>query len=727
MTKSRLVSVGAHRILAAAAVLTLALPRASAQTTYSANWTSLDTHNPAPEWFQDAKFGIYFHWGAFAVPAFGNEWYPRNMFNKAGNSGEYGHHLATFGDPYGDWGYDKFLKGANDMSGKFTQFAPKLVSAGGAFDPDAWAQMFLDAGAWFAGPVAEHHDGYSMWDSKSNEWNSVLLGPKLDLAKLHADAIRKRGLKLFMSLHHQWNFGGYWAYGTPTTSDPSLQKLYGKLPNAEEQTLWLNKLKEVIDGYLPDILYQDRYLGAISQANLTAFLAYYYNAAVAANKEVVAVGKEGITDHKGQLYDYERGGPADIRTPYWMTDDAVGAQSWCYVSGLSYYTDAQFIGAFVDRVSKGGNMILNVSPMADGSFPQRQKDIMAMFGKFLKQMGTAIYNTRLFAVYGEGPTKMGGGEFTSPTALTASDIRYTKSKDGDAVYAILGGWPGNGKVVNMTAVTTARFAVGSGKVYLFGPTGGSAIDLAFTQDTSGLHVTLPSTQPYTALAYAIKISKSGTVPAPTPTVNNGTTAGTGGTGGTGGAGGTGGVSTGGTSTTGGASSKGGATSAGGTGTTGGTTSVGGTSTAGGSSSVGGGKASGGSVAAGGSSTTGGARTSGGSTSTSNTGGATTVASNGGASTGGANNSATGGSVTGSGGATGSGGNPATGGQTGVGSPATGGAVAAVGGASVESGDASSSDGCGCRVAGNDSNSRSLAMLGVLGALLARSRRRRAKA
>lgn len=221
--------------------------------------------------------------------------------------------------------------------------------------------------------------------------------------------------------------------------------------------------------------------------------------------------KETITDHKGQLYDYERGGPADIRTPYWMTDDSVGSQSWCYVTGLSYYTDAQFIGAFVDRVSKGGNMILNTSPMPDGTYPQRQKDILAAFGKFLKQMGTAIYSTRAWVVYGEGPTKMGGGEFTSPTALTTSDVRYTQSKDGDAVYAILGGWPGNGKQVTLASVTTSRFALGTGKVFLFGPTGNGsdAITLQATQDSAGLHVTLPSAQPYTALAYAIKISKKG--------------------------------------------------------------------------------------------------------------------------------------------------------------------------------------------------------------------------
>lgn len=499
------------------------LARAQQPSSYSATWASLDQHPPAPEWFQDAKFGIYFHWGAFGTAMFGSEWYPRNMFNKAGNSAEYQHHLATYGDPYGSWGYEKFLIGANDKAGNFVQFAPKLKSAGGNWDPDEWAQMFYDAGAWFAGPVAEHHDGFSMWDSKVNEWNSVALGPKLNLAKLHSDAIRKKGLKLFMSLHTEWNFGGYWAYGTPTTTDPSLQKLYGQLPNDQEQTLWLNELKEVIDEFLPDILYQDRYLSGISQANLQTFLAYYYNAALRAGSDVVAVAKETITDHPGQLFDYERGGPTDITTPYWMTDDAVGAQSWCYVTGMTYYTDAQFIGAFVDRVSKGGNMILNVSPLPDGMFPQRQKDIMAVFGNFLKQMGTAIYNTRAWVVYGEGPTKLGGGQFTTPTALTARDIRYTRSKDGDAVYAIVAGWPGNGMQVNMTAVTTSRFAVGTGKVFLFGPVGGTAINLPFTQDANGLHVTLPSTQPYTAIAYAMKISKSGTPPGPTPLVNNGST------------------------------------------------------------------------------------------------------------------------------------------------------------------------------------------------------------
>ena len=729
------VTPAALAIFCAAAPLTWSL-QAFGQTRYTASWTSLDTHNPAPDWFQDAKFGIYYHWGAFGTPMFGSEWYPRNMMNKAGNSAEYQHHMATYGDPYGSWGYDKFLTGANDKSGKFTQFAPKLVSDGGSWDPDAWAQMFLDAGARFAGPVAEHHDGFSMWDSKVNEWNSVAMGPKLNLAKLHADAIRKKGLKVFMSLHTEWNFGGYWAYGTPTTTDPSLQKLYGQLPNATEQTLWLNELKEVIDEFLPDILYQDRYLSGISQTNLMTFLAYYYNAALDANVDVVAVAKETITDHKGQLYDYERGGPADIRTPYWMTDDSVGSQSWRYVTGLSYYTDAQFIGAFVDRVSKGGNMILNTSPMPDGTYPQRQKDILAAFGKFLKQMGTAIYSTRAWVVYGEGPTKMGGGEFTSPTALTTSDVRYTQSKDGDAVYAILGGWPGNGKQVTLASVTTSRFALGSGKVFLFGPSGDGTgeITLQATQDSSGLHVTLPSTQPYTALAYAIKISKSGTAPVATPwitplSISDAGAGGAGGTAGTGGSQGTGGR----TGTGGGGGTDGGTAGTDGSQSTGGR---GGASGAGGAS-VGGGGVSGtgtGGSAAGGSDTggsgTGGSRAGGsGAGGSIGTGGASAPTSRGGTSGAGGAGAAGGGAGNAGGAVAASGGNGAGGTSIGLGGSGGSGAVGGAGhGGSASGGttskQAGSSSGCSCATQGTGrSDAGGVVLLGFAVALLIRRRRR----
>jgi len=507
-------------IAIAAASCWPAAARAQTQpTSYTASWASVDQHPPAPEWFKDAKFGIYFHWGAFGTARFENEWYPRNMFNKS--DGAYTHHLNMFGDPFGSWGFDKFITGANDKMGRFVQFAPRLVTNGGAWDPDAMAQLIVDAGAWFAGPVAEHHDGFSMWDSKVNAWNSVAKGPLLNMAQVHAQAFRKKGLKFLMAMHHAYHFTGYYQF-VPQQTDPSLKLLYGQQGGAAENQLWYDKLKEIIDEFQPDIIWQDFNLPQVTESLRLQFLAYYYNAALTWKKEVVATYKDGF-DNKGEVYDYERGGAGDITNPYWLTDDAVSPSSWCYTDGMGYYTAAQEVHTFIDHVSKNGSLLLNISPMPDGSIPQQQKDLLNAFGAFLKQNGTAIYNTRAWMVYGEGPTKIGGGSFSGPVAGTPQDVRYTASKDGDAVYAILLGWPGNGKQVTLASVTPTRFNVGTGKVFLFGPVGGQAINLTFSQDGSGLRVTLPSTQPYTAVAYAIKISKSGTVPAPTPSINNATT------------------------------------------------------------------------------------------------------------------------------------------------------------------------------------------------------------
>jgi alpha-L-fucosidase len=512
---SRLHCRGAWAGALFAAAALVSSPVNAQTTTYTASWASVNTHTPAPEWFQDAKFGIYFHWGVYSVPAYGSEWYPRNMYDKAGNTGGvYNHHVNTFGDPFSTWPYNNFIDGAKAKDGTFTQFAPELTSAGGNWDPDAWAKIFVDAGARYAGPSMEHHDGFSMWDSKANPWNSVAHGPKLNLAQLHVTAFRKAGLRIVAALHHAYHFNGYYQWA-PAQTDPNLKILFGQQGAAAENDLWLAKLKEVIDEFQPDIVWQDFDLNRVDTTHLLEFLAYYYNAANGWGKDVVATYKDGL-NNQGEVYDYERGGPASITTPYWLTDDAVGRDSWCYTSGMSYYTPQAVVDAFIDRVSKGGNLLLNISPMADGTIPQAQQTILSTMGAFLKQSGTAIYNTRAWTVYGEGPTKMGGGSFTAPTAGTASDIRYTKSKDGSTLYAIFMGWPGNGKQATMASVTSSAFPVGTGKVFLFGPTGGSPISLDFTQDGSGLHVTLPGTQPYTAVAYAMAISKSGTPPAPTP-------------------------------------------------------------------------------------------------------------------------------------------------------------------------------------------------------------------
>ena len=476
-------------------------------SSYSASWSSVDQHPPAPEWFQDAKFGIYYHWGAFSVPAYVNEWYPRNMYNNGSN--ENNHHKAVYGDP-SVWPYHNFINGARDKAGNWVQFAPKLVSAGGAFDPGAWAQLFADAGAKFAGPVAEHHDGFSMWNSSVNEWNSVARGPRLDLLRLHADAIRGKGLKLMVAMHHAYNFTGFYQW-VPSQSDAGLRKLYGQLGASAEQQLWYDKLREVIDGYQPDIVWQDFNLTQLPESRRLDFLAYYYNRAVAWDREVVATYKDGF-NNRGEVFDFERGGPAGIQTPYWLTDDSISSSSWCYTTGIGYYSTNALLHALIDRVSKNGNMVLNIAPMADGTIPSGQQTILRGIGDYLRRFGESIYATRAWTAFGEGPTQMGGGTFQTPRTGTSQDVRFTRSKDGRVLYATLLGWPGG--TAHLTTLSSNRINLGTlTSVQLLGSAAGTYVDLPTrTQDGSGLHVTLPSTAPYSAPAYVLKLTFSGTIP-----------------------------------------------------------------------------------------------------------------------------------------------------------------------------------------------------------------------
>ncbi|MFG2133968.1 alpha-L-fucosidase [Streptomyces sp. NPDC048751] len=483
----------------------------AAPSTYTPDWNSVDQHPPAPEWFQDAKFGIYFHWGVFSVPAYDSEWYPRNMYQSGSNANN--HHVATYGQPSA-WPYHNFINGAQDLAGNFVKFAPKLKSAGGNFDPAEWAQLFADAGAKFAGPVAEHHDGFSMWDSQVNEWNSVNKGPGLNLLQLFTTAIRAKGMKLLVAMHHAYNYNGFYEFA-PAQTDPSLKKLYGQLGATAENQLWYDKLKEVIDRAQPDILWQDFKLDAVDEQQRLNFLSYYYNQANSWGREVVATYKDGFNS-RGEVFDYERGGPGDLTTPYWLTDDSISSSSWCYTQGIGYYSFQQMLHSLIDRVSKNGNMLLNIAPMADGTIPQGQKDILLAIGDYLNRFGESVYSTRAWEAYGEGPTKMGGGAFTTPHAGTAQDIRFTRNKANSVLYATVLGWPGSSLTIktlssdqiNLSSLTSAK---------LLGATAGSYIDLPTpVQSASGLTVTLPSSAPYSAGAYVLKLSFSGTIPSLRP-------------------------------------------------------------------------------------------------------------------------------------------------------------------------------------------------------------------
>ncbi len=470
---------------------------------YLPDLESLKKVNPAPEWFKDAKFGIYFHWGVYSVPAYANEWYPRNMYMEG--SRENAHHKEVYGAP-ADWPYHNFITGANDLKGNYVQFKPRLKSEGGAFDPDEWAQLFADAGAKYAGPVAEHHDGFSMWASKVNPWNAKDMGPQLDLAGLLTDAIRKQNLKVIMSMHHAFNITGFYD-AVPQRDDPVLQILYGQQGTEKNVALWSAKLKEIIDVYKPDIIWQDFNLHKIPENALLGFLAYYYNKASEWNKEVVATYKDGLNTECAVL-DFERGGPADITEKYWLTDDAISSSSWCYTEGIGYYSPKQVLHGFLDRISKNGNLLLNISPMADGTIPQEQKDILLAMGAWLKKYGEAVYATRTWEKYGEGPTLMGAGQgvFTEPAEGTAMDIRYTQSKDNKTLYAIMLGWDKGQKGITLTSLAPNNVDLRTLKsVTLINAEAGKYLPLKYSQNPEGLTISLPD-RSFEEMAYVIRLT-----------------------------------------------------------------------------------------------------------------------------------------------------------------------------------------------------------------------------
>jgi alpha-L-fucosidase len=497
------------KILLGLSVLLILTRCKPATEKFQPTWQSLEQSNPAPEWFKDAKFGIYFHWGVYSVPAFSNEWYPRNMYIEG--SVENLHHKEIYGTT-GDWPYDNFIQGAKDKKGNFVQFAPKLKSEGGQFDPEEWAQLFANSGAKFAGPVAEHHDGFSMWASKVNPWNARNKGPKLDLVKLLTDAIRNHNMKIILSMHHAFNITGFYDK-VPATDDTLKQMLYGQQGKQKNEQLWLAKHKEIIDNYQPDIIWQDFNLPKISEPVLLEFLSYYYNKSLEWDKEVVATYKDALNT-KCAVLDYERGGPKELQENYWLTDDAISKSSWCYTEGIGYYSARQVLHGFLDRISKNGNLLLNISPKADGSIPQAQKDILLAMGDWLKKYGEAVYGTRAWGIYGEGPTKMGSGHgiFTEPAEGTSKDIRFTRSKDRKCLYAIVLGWPENNEPLSIVSLSTKQMDLKNiTKAELLGPVAGKYIPIIYLQNETGLTFTLPE-KPAEEMAYVIKITFSGTIP-----------------------------------------------------------------------------------------------------------------------------------------------------------------------------------------------------------------------
>ncbi len=406
------------------------------QAQFTTDWGSLARHK-IPDWFRDAKFGIYFHWGIYSVPAFGNEWYSRNMY-QAG-SAENKHHVTTYG-PTSAFGYKDFL--------------PSFRAE--HFDPDNWAKLFQDAGARFAGPVSEHADGFAMWDSKLTKWNAAQMGPHRDVVGEMARAVRKRGLKFATSFHHQWLWG--WYANTDPNSDvynPDNSGLYGPAnppasfdygnpkpaPDDAFCTRWAANVHEVVERYRPDLIYFDSRMSIIPERYRQEMVADYYNHAQTWGHEVVLTYKKPDMPDSVAVEDLERGRMAEISPIPWMTDDAIDWNSWCDVVNPNYKSAKRLIDELVDIVSKNGCFLLDITPRADGTIPDPVRERLLTIGSWLKRNGEAIYGTRPYSVYGEGPTSTIGGAFGEEKIkdLTAQDVRYTTKKE--TLYAIVMGAP----------------------------------------------------------------------------------------------------------------------------------------------------------------------------------------------------------------------------------------------------------------------------------------------
>jgi alpha-L-fucosidase len=465
---------------------------------FGPNWDSLAAYR-VPRWFRDAKFGIFIHWGVYSVPAFGNEWYSRNMYVQ-GNPA-FMHHVETYG-PQSQFGYKDFI--------------PMFRAE--HFDANAWLDLFAQAGARYVVPVAEHCDGFAMYDASLTNWNAAKMGPKRDVVGELAVATRRHGLHFGVSSHraeHWWWYGAGVKFDSDVR-DPRYASLYGPAepmglpgdndskepdPDHLERWLppgkaflddWLARSAELVDKYHPDFLYFDWWIGQPAfQPYLPRFAAYYYNAAARRRQGVVLTYKQQDFPENTAVLDIERGKFDALRLLPWQTDTSVSIHSWGYVKNDEYRTAKSLIDELVDVVSKNGNLLLNVGPKSDGTIPAEARDILLQMGAWLRTNGEAIYGSRPWILYGEGPTRVASSAKDSDRQeFTAEDIRFTTNHG--ALYAIALGWPSNGE---LRIRSLAR-----GLPYFNGPVCevnllGSNRATPWRQEADGMHIELPEQRP----------------------------------------------------------------------------------------------------------------------------------------------------------------------------------------------------------------------------------------
>jgi len=467
------------------------------------------TNYSCPEWFRDAKFGIWAHWGPQSVPMEG-DWYARKMYQQG--QPDYNDHLARWGHP---------------STNGWKDIIPLWKAE--KWDPGKLMSLYKQAGAKYFVSMGSHHDNFFLWNSKLHRWNSVQMGPHRDVVGEWQKAAKKNGLPFGVSEHlgasftwfqdaHRSDHTGPLA-GVPydgassnnwdlyhLPADPGDRGWYSKNPRWQQK--WFNEIKELVDNYKPDLLYSDGGVPFGNEVGLSQ-IANFYNVNARAHGgtcEAVYTCKQPSGGRWVQ--DYERGVNGGISPDPWQTDTSIG--DWFYNKHWKYQPLSWTVHMLVDIVSKNGNLLLNVVLRPDGSLDPEVEAMLHQLADWTAVNGEAIYGTRPWRVFGEGAVRAKGGAFRENMTYSAKDIRFTTK--GQTLYAIALGWPDEGKMVIKSLAKTADPEQNKiTKVELLG----HSERLMFDQTADGLVVKLPE-EKLSDLTCALRITGDDLSPAPVP-------------------------------------------------------------------------------------------------------------------------------------------------------------------------------------------------------------------
>lgn len=394
---------------------------------YKDNWDSLSAY-PVPEWYRNAKFGAFIHWGAYSVPAYFSEWYIRLMYYK--NNPVYWHHRRKYGK---DYPYTKFIE-------QFT--APK-------FNAEEWVRILKDAGMKYIMPVGEHHDGYKMYDSELSRWTTVKQAMGKDILGEIKSECDAQGVTFATSSHraeHFWFINGAKTVGFDNQAlDPNFKDLYGECHNIHKSnnlvTLlkqehgitptkewledWLVSSCELIDKYRPATLFFDWWvMNHAFRPYMKKFLAYYYNRSLEWGLEVCVQYKSDAIMYNCSIFDRERG-QLNSTSPYiWQSETSTAYNAWSYCTTNRWKSPEEIACVFADVISKNGNFVLNIGPKADGTICDEEQHILKELGKWTSINKDAIWGTSPYKIFGEGKVQK-SGSFKERNNYTSKDFRYT--------------------------------------------------------------------------------------------------------------------------------------------------------------------------------------------------------------------------------------------------------------------------------------------------------------